>query len=56
MSTNFDVKSNKCEICNQVASSGILDENQNGKIRYTCQEHYIPLYERMIAERKEINK
>lgn len=51
--SNFDVKSNKCEVCNQVATAGILDEYQDGKIRYTCNEHYTPLYEKMIGERKK---
>jgi hypothetical protein len=52
MSTSFDIKSNKCEICNQVASAGVLDERQEGKIRYTCKDHYMQLYEKIRNDLK----
>ena len=55
MSTNFDVKSNICEVCGKVAESGILDDEKyiQTRIRYTCQDHYVQAYERMRQEHAE---
>jgi hypothetical protein len=53
--TNFEIKSNRCEICNTQAQAGILDDRLEGNIRYTCQDHYMALYEKMIGERKSKN-
>jgi hypothetical protein len=49
MATNFDIKSNMCEVCGKVASAGILDDEKyiQTRIRYTCQDHYTQIYERI---------
>jgi hypothetical protein len=47
-----DVKDNKCEICGLQATAGIIQDDV--KIRYTCQDHYLKLYERIANnDRKE---
>ena len=45
MSTE-DSQINRCEICNKPSTAGMIDENNN-KIRYTCQDHYLQLYEKI---------
>jgi hypothetical protein len=52
LTDSFDVKSNKCEICNRVAQGGIIDEiTPQRKIRYTCQDHYMAVHERIVQEK-----
>lgn len=46
-------ENNKCEICNQRASTGIVDENNPDKTRYTCQDHYLKLYEKIALDYKK---
>ena len=46
-------ENNKCEICNQPASVGIIDENDQGKTRYTCQDHYLKLYEKIANDNRQ---
>jgi hypothetical protein len=51
-SESFDIKSNKCEICNQIATAGIIDElTPNKKLRYTCQNHYMAIHDRIVQEK-----
>ena len=50
---SFEIINNTCEICKQKATGGILDESDPIKIRYTCQDHYIQVYELI---KKKINK
>jgi hypothetical protein len=42
-----DVKNNKCEICGLQATAGVIDDIS---IRYTCEDHYIKLYEKIAKE------
>lgn len=54
---NEKPKKNICEICGKEALSGILDNNriENMKqirIRYTCIDHYMQLYQKMREEKK----
>jgi hypothetical protein len=49
---NFEISNNICEICGQKATAGILDETQQIKIRYSCQDHYLQVYTK-IKERNE---
>ena len=56
---NEKPKKNICEICGKEALSGILDNNriENMKqirIRYTCIDHYMQLYQKMRGERMKI--
>lgn len=55
MSSSFDVKSNMCEICGKQATAGILDDEKyiQTRIRYTCPDHYVQVYDRLRAEQKE---
>lgn len=45
-----DIGKNKCEICNLQAISGILDSKN--KVRYTCADHSMKLYEKIASETK----
>ena len=54
---NFEINKNICEICGKEAISGILDNDKietDGqiRIRYTCIDHYMQLYQKMREERK----
>ena len=44
---NFEISNNICEICRQKATAGILDETKQIKIRYSCQDHYLQVYEKI---------
>lgn len=49
-------KNNRCEICNMQATAGIIDEKNSiakGQIRYTCQDHYMKLYDRIANDSKK---
>ena len=58
-STNIHKK--VCEICGQKATTGILDNedtNHNDRdiqirIRYSCLEHYLQVYQKIQGERKK---
>ena len=50
---DFEISKNICEICRQKATAGILDETQQIKIRYSCQDHYLQVYKKIKDERKE---
>ena len=55
-SQSFDVKNNKCEICNRVAQSGIVDESCTpAKIRFYCQDHYMAIHDKIASEMKKRN-
>jgi hypothetical protein len=41
-------KDNKCEICGFPATEGIIDKHS--KVRYTCQDHPMKLYEIIAKE------
>jgi hypothetical protein len=52
-----EIQNNICEICGKEAMSGILDnekieKNKQIRIRYTCIDHYMQLYQKMREERK----
>lgn len=49
LSENFNIKDNMCEVCGAQATAGILDDEQyiQTRVRYTCQDHYIQVYERI---------
>ena len=42
---------NRCEICNKPSDTGMIDENS--KLRYTCQNHYVQLYEKINRDNQE---
>lgn len=46
-----DIGKNKCEICGLQATAGILDTND--RIRFTCQDHNMKLYEKIASEGKK---
>lgn len=50
---NFEISKNICEICRQKATAGILDETQQIKIRYSCQDHYLQVYKKIKDQRKK---
>lgn len=50
---NFEISKNICEICRQKATAGILDETKQNKIRYSCQDHYLQVYEKIKDQRKK---
>ena len=37
----------------QKATAGILDETQQIKIRYSCQDHYLQVYKKIKDQRKK---
>lgn len=45
---------NKCEICNLQATAGIIDSD-NIHVRYTCQDHYMALYDKIAKEARSNN-
>jgi hypothetical protein len=51
MSNFTDVKDNICEICGNQATAGIIDSKN--KVRYTCQDHAMKLFERIASEVKQ---
>jgi hypothetical protein len=55
MSNFTDVKDNICEICGRQATAGILDDERykNTRIRYSCQDHTMKVYDRIASEAKE---
>lgn len=55
MSNFTDVKDNICEICGRQATAGILDDERykNTRIRYSCQDHTMKVYDRKASEKKE---
>ena len=50
---DFEISKNICEICSQKATAGILDETPQIKIRYSCQDHTMKVYDRIASEAKE---
>jgi hypothetical protein len=50
-----DVKDNICEICGRQATAGILDDERytNTRIRYTCEDHAMKVFERIASETRE---
>ena len=46
----------KCEICNMQATAGLIADHNPLLIKYTCQDHWIPVHERIIAESREKSK
>ena len=50
---NFEISKNICEVCRQKATAGILDETQQIKIRYSCQDHYLQVYKKIKDQRKK---
>ncbi|HET7643748.1 MAG TPA: hypothetical protein VFK40_09590 [Nitrososphaeraceae archaeon] len=56
-----EIPKNVCEICRQKATAGILDNedtNHNARdiqirIRYTCLDHYLQVYQKIQEERKK---
>ena len=51
MSSSTESANNKCEICGLQAVEGIID--QFGKVRYTCQDHVMKLYEKIANDSKK---
>jgi hypothetical protein len=54
---SFEIPKNICEICGKESISGILDNDKiedikQIRIRYTCIDHYMQLYQKMREERK----
>jgi hypothetical protein len=54
---NFESNKNICEICGKEAISGILDNDKiedikQIRIRYTCIDHYMQLYQKMRDEKR----
>jgi hypothetical protein len=55
---NFEAQNNIWEICREKASAGILDNygkkdgNNQIRIRYSCQDHYLQVYKRIKEEEK----
>ena len=55
-----EIPRNVCEICGQNATAGILDNevtNNNDRniqirIRYSCLDHYLQVYQKIQGERK----
>jgi hypothetical protein len=53
MNNDFrNVKDNMCEICGRQATAGILDDERytNTRIRYSCEDHYMQIHEKMVRE------
>jgi len=56
-----EIPRNVCEICGQNATAGILDNevtNNNDRniqirIRYSCLDHYLQVYQKIQGERKK---
>jgi hypothetical protein len=48
--SRMDVSNNKCEICNLPATAGIIQDADT--IRYTCEDHYMRLYEKIANDSK----
>lgn len=44
---------NKCDICGRQATAGIVDENIAKGLRYTCEDHYMQVYEKMAFDSKK---
>jgi hypothetical protein len=60
----YQYSQNVCEICGQKATAGILDNedtNHNDRdiqirIRYSCLDHYLQIYQKVQGERKKRNE
>ncbi len=50
---NFEISNNTCEIYGQKATAGILEENEQIKIRYSCQDHYLQVYKKIKDQRNK---
>lgn len=58
------IPKNVCEICEQNATAGILDNediNNNDRniqirIRYSCLDHYLQVYQKIQGERNKRNE
>ena len=50
---NFEISKNICEICGQKATAGILDGNEQIKIRYSCLDHYLQVYKKIKDQRNK---
>jgi hypothetical protein len=55
---SYEIPENICEICGQPALSGILENDKIGdikqiRIRYSCIDHYIQLYQKIRDERRK---
>jgi hypothetical protein len=51
---SFEIDKNVCEICGQKALMGILDNydsNNQPRIRYSCQDHYLQVYKKIKEEK-----
>ncbi|HJT84002.1 MAG TPA: hypothetical protein VJ697_05925 [Nitrososphaeraceae archaeon] len=58
---NFEIPKNICEICGKEAISGILENDKieidkQIRIRYTCIDHYMQLYQKIEKKRKTRNE
>jgi hypothetical protein len=58
---SFEIPKNICEICGKEGMSGILDNDKikdikQIRIRYTCIDHYMQLYQKMREEMKNNKK
>jgi hypothetical protein len=59
-----EIPKNVCEICGQKATAGILDNedtNHNDRdiqirIRYSCLEHHLQIYQKIQGERQIRNE
>ena len=54
---SFEIPKNICEICGKEAISGIVDNDKietdkQIRIRYTCIDHYMQLYQKIREEKK----
>lgn len=49
--SSTEATNNKCEICGLQAVEGIIDSTN--KVRYTCQDHVMQLYEKIARDSKE---
>jgi hypothetical protein len=55
---SFEIQNNICEICGEKASAGIIDNdykndgNNQIRIRYSCQNHYLQVYKRIKEEER----
>jgi hypothetical protein len=52
---SFEIHNNVCEICGQKALMGILDNygdsNNQPRIRYSCHDHYLQVYNKIKEEK-----
>ena len=50
-----EIHNNVCKICGKEAVSGILTYNEL-KLRYSCIDHYLQVYQKIKEEKEEKNK